>query len=137
MHWRRNAACRNVPPGLFYPPPAPKGDPGPALSYCRDCPVITECAHHTVQIGEQHGIFAGVWLSGQGNGAAAALRAIAGGFIDQPRCRECWRLVRPRHAPATEHPGTDTASEGDPQLCRTCGAIESPTIREVAGHNRS
>ncbi|MFF0492383.1 WhiB family transcriptional regulator [Nocardia sp. NPDC003482] len=105
MNWRSSAACRYAAPGIFHPPPPPKGDPRQALALCRDCPVVKECAAHALTVGLTRCVAAGVWLAGDSD-AHAALRRIAAGRTRLPRCVRCWRLVnRPSQSGSCAHCG--------------------------------
>ncbi|WP_157514341.1 WhiB family transcriptional regulator [Nocardia concava] len=110
MNWRSNAACAGAAPGLFHPQPPPKGDPRQALSYCRRCPVLGDCARHALAVRSVRGIAAGVWPVGD-DGWDAALRAIATGYPTRARCLRCWRLLPPESAKRT---------------CQLCGFAEIP-----------
>ncbi|WP_425302669.1 WhiB family transcriptional regulator [Nocardia wallacei] len=110
VNWRKDAACREAAPGLFHPPPPPRGDPGQALAYCRRCSVVADCARHSLTIGVPGGIAAGVWPAGDRD-SVAQLRVIATGRGAPRRCVRCWRLI----------PG----SSGD-RLCGRCGFAEIP-----------
>lgn len=48
--WRKQAACRGLPTGLFYPPP---GVPGVvALAVCARCPVRADCEEHVAGLSD-------------------------------------------------------------------------------------
>ena len=53
--WRRAAACRGEPTGLWYPEPGERADPL-AIAICRGCPVGGECLAASLYPLEQ-----GVW----------------------------------------------------------------------------
>ena len=58
--WTSEAACKAA-PRLFHPPKdAHPGLVAEALSYCRRCPVLTECATHALENRERHGIWGGM-----------------------------------------------------------------------------
>ncbi|WP_084161216.1 WhiB family transcriptional regulator [Nocardia sp. BMG51109] len=110
MNWRKEAACRDAVPGIFHPPPPPRGDPRPALAYCRRCSVVADCARHSLAVGLPREIAAGVWPVGD-RGSAVHLRDIAAGRGPQRRCVRCWRVI----------------SAGSPErTCRLCGFVEIP-----------
>lgn len=55
--WRQRAACRGLPPALFFPPPdTPAGD---ALDVCARCPVRADCDADATTNGEEYGIWGG------------------------------------------------------------------------------
>ncbi|MFG1795672.1 WhiB family transcriptional regulator [Nocardia sp. NPDC049149] len=110
MNWRHRAACRGAAPGVFHPAVPPKGDPRQALAYCRRCPVVINCAAHALQIAQQRGIVAGVWLDGDREGAAV-LRNIAAGQAQPRRCVKCWRTIH---------------SARPDRTCALCGFAEIP-----------
>ncbi|MFC9439062.1 WhiB family transcriptional regulator [Nocardia sp. NPDC057030] len=110
MNWRQRAACRGAAPGIFHPAAPPRGDPRQALSYCRRCPVVADCAAHTVRIAQRRGIAAGVWIEGDREGIAV-LRRIALGRTYPRRCVRCWRILQTAHPERT---------------CALCGFAEIP-----------
>ncbi|MBF6170592.1 WhiB family transcriptional regulator [Nocardia blacklockiae] len=110
MNWRKEAACRDAVPGLFHPPPPPRGDPRQALAYCRRCSVAADCARHSLAVGVPGGIAAGVWPAGDRD-SAAQLRVMATGRGRLRRCLRCWRLVGP---------------ESGQRMCDLCGFAEIP-----------
>lgn len=62
MSWRRNAACLNEDPELFFP----LGTIGPAVfqveeakAVCRRCPVVSECLTWALEASVEHGIWGG------------------------------------------------------------------------------
>ncbi|WP_169814244.1 WhiB family transcriptional regulator [Nocardia mexicana] len=110
MNWRKRAACRDAAPGIFHPPPPPKGDPRQALAHCRRCTVVADCARHSLRVGPPRGIVAGVWPVGDRDGIVH-LRAIAIGRGRSRRCVHCWRIV-----PA------DSAD----RICELCGFADIP-----------
>lgn len=55
--WFRYAACRGLPPALFYPPP--DGSAAEALAVCARCTVRAACENHAVANGEEYGIWGG------------------------------------------------------------------------------
>lgn len=63
MDWRRQAACRDEDPELFFP----VGTSGPALlqvaeakSVCARCPVLAECLTWALETGEDAGVWGGL-----------------------------------------------------------------------------
>lgn len=55
--WRKDALCRGLDSGTFYPS---KGDSMlPAYAVCRGCPVRTECLDSAITRGERFGVWAG------------------------------------------------------------------------------
>ena len=62
--WQLRARCRGMDSAVFFP----KIDRGPAMlrqaarakAICRQCPVITDCRRHALDVGERHGIWGGL-----------------------------------------------------------------------------
>lgn len=55
--WIARAACRGMPPALFYPE---RGEAiTPALEVCATCSVAVECLEHALAEGERRGIWGG------------------------------------------------------------------------------
>lgn len=61
-HWRRDAACRDTNPDLFFP----VGTTGQALvqieqakTVCRECPVQTDCLEYAVTTNQDAGVWGG------------------------------------------------------------------------------
>ena len=62
--WQRHARCRGMNPSIFFP----TIDRGPRLArlesiakqICHDCPVITACRRHALDVGERHGVWGGL-----------------------------------------------------------------------------
>lgn len=55
--WMARAACRDMSPARFYPPPGESVDA--ALTVCAGCPVREACAQHAADNREIHGIWGG------------------------------------------------------------------------------
>lgn len=55
MTWHSEAACRNLPASVFYPPVGVNADP--ARTVCDRCPVAVECAQAGAH--EAFGVWAG------------------------------------------------------------------------------
>lgn len=56
--WRARAACRGADVDVFFPTRG--GDVGPALAFCRRCPVAAECADYALDNGERFGVWGGL-----------------------------------------------------------------------------
>lgn len=99
MSWQTHAACRDADPGLFFAPgedytaPAATAQLVAARAVCRSCPVHTECLTWAVEVGEDHGLWAGTTPAER----RAIRRARAAGVphpeIDaEPMCPGCFLL---------------------------------------------
>jgi WhiB family transcriptional regulator, redox-sensing transcriptional regulator len=68
--WRRQAACRNADPALFFAETVPghyhrigeppRYDPEPALQICAACPVRDDCLEHALRVPEEYGVWGGM-----------------------------------------------------------------------------
>jgi WhiB family redox-sensing transcriptional regulator len=58
IDWRDAAACRYVPPGIFFPDR--EDGQHTALAICAACPVRATCLRTAVDAGERYGIWGGV-----------------------------------------------------------------------------
>lgn len=58
MGWLERAACRGLPPSMFYPEWGEEG--AEARRICAGCPVRVECLDHAVVTGEKWGIWGGL-----------------------------------------------------------------------------
>jgi WhiB family redox-sensing transcriptional regulator len=56
--WRRDSACRNTDPEIFYPLSTTDSDAAKAI--CAICPVRRECLTEALSIGEPFGIWGGL-----------------------------------------------------------------------------
>lgn len=57
--WKREAACRNMEPNIFFPVGLSDADTPMALMTCRGCPVRFECLDYALSIPSLDGIWAG------------------------------------------------------------------------------
>src|SRR5512139_3013060 len=63
--WQLHGACRTVNPETFF---HPEGERGPrrrnrdaeAEAVCAECPVLTECRSHALQVREPYGVWGGL-----------------------------------------------------------------------------
>jgi WhiB family redox-sensing transcriptional regulator len=60
--WRSEAACRSLPPELFFP----AGRTGPAVdvagaakAVCSACPVTEDCLHYALDTNQEYGVWGG------------------------------------------------------------------------------
>lgn len=61
--WRRQAACVNRDPDLFYPVgqgPDALNNTDKAKAVCSGCPVQAACLQYAIETGEEHGIWGGL-----------------------------------------------------------------------------
>jgi len=63
VHWDREAVCRDLDPGVFFP----EGEGGgtalvieEAKAYCRTCPVMHQCQRDALERGEAFGVWGGL-----------------------------------------------------------------------------
>ena len=57
-YWQDRAACFGVDPDLFFP--ITEEEAGPALTYCRVCPIREECLAWALKNGERYGVWGGL-----------------------------------------------------------------------------
>jgi WhiB family redox-sensing transcriptional regulator len=63
QEWHHGSACREADPELFFPVgegPAALAQAEEAKSYCRRCPVVTECLKHALNTPIPDGIWGGL-----------------------------------------------------------------------------
>ena len=63
--WQMRAACRGEDPSLFFHPegergPAREGRDAAAKAVCATCPVIAQCAAHSLKVREPYGVWGGL-----------------------------------------------------------------------------
>lgn len=59
--WRVDAACRNHPTDLFFPPHGVSHQQFDAVrTICQQCPVIEDCLQYALENNERHGIWGGL-----------------------------------------------------------------------------
>lgn len=63
--WQMHGVCRGVDSSVFFHPDGERGRARAqremrAKQMCRQCPVITQCRAHALQVGEPHGIWGGL-----------------------------------------------------------------------------
>lgn len=56
--WMSRAACRGLPPAIFYPEWGEEGTEARAI--CAACPVRIDCLDHAITTGERFGIWGGL-----------------------------------------------------------------------------
>jgi len=63
--WQLEGACRGEDPGIFF---HPEGERGPARAareaaakaICAQCPVVSQCAAHALEVREPYGVWSGL-----------------------------------------------------------------------------
>ena len=63
--WQMHGLCRGVDSSMFFHPDGERGRARThrelqAKKMCRQCPVITQCRAHALQVGEPYGIWGGL-----------------------------------------------------------------------------
>jgi WhiB family transcriptional regulator, redox-sensing transcriptional regulator len=57
--WRQEAACRDLPGGMFFPTGSSTEEEAPARAVCASCPVRAECLEHALKTRTDYGIWGG------------------------------------------------------------------------------
>ena len=68
LSWKARGACRSIDPELFFP--ASDTEAEPALTVCRDCPVVRVCLEFALD----HRDYEGVWGATTGAERRSMLR---------------------------------------------------------------
>jgi WhiB family transcriptional regulator, redox-sensing transcriptional regulator len=56
--WQTDAACFEVDPDVFFP--TSEEEAGPALAFCKRCPIREECLAWALKNGERYGVWGGL-----------------------------------------------------------------------------
>ena len=58
LHWKTEAACKDLATDLFFP--ASENDAGPALEVCASCPVREACLEYALVTRQEEGVWGGM-----------------------------------------------------------------------------
>jgi len=76
LSWRKQARCRGVDPGVFYPV-SDEDEASEAKEICAECPVREPCLEYALTVREKHGVWGGApsVSAGVSSGSAASPRS--------------------------------------------------------------